>query len=111
MTSVPTAAEYRDQLCRLLDRGKGTLSDAELSTLRAVVRSRRNRRRGGETIQAPTAIEAHAEGIVDVLESAAKVLRPRETQELDDFVTGIERPASDRVGGYAPVRLHRRASN
>jgi hypothetical protein len=107
MTAAPTADEYRDQLRRLLDRGRDTLTDEEQSTLRMVVRARRNRRRGCETIQASTAIDAHAATIVEVLESAARVLRPRETQELDDFVSGIERVVPDH-NPYVPVRLHRR---
>jgi hypothetical protein len=108
MTSVPTAVEYRDQLRRLLDQGRDTLTVDEQHTLRTVVRARRNRRRGSETIQASTAIDAHAATIVEVLESAARVLRPRETQELDDLVSGIEPRAPDPGNRYAPVRLHRR---
>jgi hypothetical protein len=111
MTSVPTVGEYRDQLRCLLDRGRETLTDEEQSTLRRVVRERRNRRRGRERIPAVTAIDAHALMIVDVLESAARVLRPRETQELDDFVTGVERAAPDPGNGHMPVRLHRRGGN
>ncbi len=111
MTSVPTAAEYRDQLRRLLDRGRDTLTNDEQHTLRTVVRARRNRRRGHETIQTSSAINAHAVMIVDVLENAARVLRPRETQELDDLVAGIERPAPGPGDRYNPVRLHPRNSN
>ena len=111
MTSVLTAGEYRDQLRRLLDRGKETFTDEEQSALRTVVRERRNRRRGSEQTPATAAIEAHAMAIVDVLESAARVLRPRETQELDDLVAGIEPPVPDAGGRYAPVRMHRRAGN
>jgi hypothetical protein len=111
MTSVLTAGEYRDQLRRLLDRGKEAFTDEEQQTLRAVVRERRNRRRGSEQILASAAIDAHALAIVNVLESAARVLRPRETQELDDLVAGIE-PAEPQSGArYAPVRMHRRAGN
>jgi hypothetical protein len=111
MTSVLTAGEYRDQLRRLLDRGKETFTDEEQSTLRAVVRERRNRRRGGEPTVASAEIDAHALAIVDVLESAARVLRPRETQELDDLVAGIEPAEPDTGTRYAPVRMHRRAGN
>ena len=111
MTSVLTAGEYRDQLRQLLDRGKEAFTDEEQQTLRAVVRERRNRRRGSEQTLASAAIDAHALAIVHVLESAARVLRPRETQELDDLVAGIE-PAEPQSGArYAPVRMHRRAGN
>ena len=111
MTSVLTAGEYRDQLRRLLDRGKQAFTDEEQSTLRAVVRERRNRRRGSEPTRASAAIDAHAVAIVEMLESAARVLRPRETQALDDLVAGIEPPAPDSGARYAPVRMHRRAGN
>jgi hypothetical protein len=107
MTPAPTAGEYRDQLRRLLDQGRDTLTVEEQQTLRTVVRARRNRRRGSETIQTSTAIDAHAITIVELLESAARVLRPRETKELDDFATGVERVAPDH-DPYIPVRLHRR---
>jgi hypothetical protein len=53
-------------------------------------------------------VNTRASEIVEVLESAARVLRPRETQSRDDFVAGVEAPevpASD----YAPVRLRRRS--
>jgi predicted ThiF/HesA family dinucleotide-utilizing enzyme len=107
MTPARTAGEYRDQLRRLLDRGRETLTVEEQQTLRTVVRARRTRRRGSETIQTSTAIDVHAATIVEVLESAARVLRPRETQELDDFVIGVERAVPDH-DPYIPVRLHRR---
>src|SRR5712691_12613354 len=64
MTSVLTAGEYRDQLRRLLDRGKETFTDEEQSTLRLVVRERRNRRRGSEQTLASAAIDAHALAII-----------------------------------------------
>lgn len=111
MTSVLTAGEYRDQLRRLLDRGKATFTDEEQSTLRAVVRERRNRKRGSAPTNTSAAIDAHALAIVDVLESAARVLRPRETQELDDLVAGIEPVEPEPSTRYAPVRMHRRAGN
>jgi hypothetical protein len=110
MTSVPTAAEYRDELRRLLDRGRDTLTTEEQHTLRNVVRAHRNRRRGHDTIQTSSPIHAHAAMIVNVLENAARVLRPQETQDLDDLVAGIERLAPEPGDRYAPVRLRRRNS-
>lgn len=111
MSTVLTAGEYRDQLRGLLDRGKQAFTDEEQKTLRAVVRERRNRRRGSEPTSASPAIDAHAVAIVEMLESAARVLRPRETQELDDLVAGIEPAVPDTGARYAPVRMHRRAGN
>jgi hypothetical protein len=77
--------------------------------LRGAVRERRNRRRGREPSAATTEIAQRVEEIVQLLENAACVLRPRETQELDDLVAGKE-PAEPTAGYTTPVRLHRRGA-
>ena len=111
MSSAPTVGEYRRQLGRLLAQCQASFTDEEQGTLRAVVRERRNRRRDREETPASAEIARQSEAIVQVLESAARVLRPRETQELDDLVAGRE-PAEPRfVGSSTPVRLRRRGAS
>ena len=108
VTSVPAVGEYRDHLCELLEQSDAKLIPEEREILRAVVRERRYGRSQRLQASASAAVNTRASEIVEVLESAARVLRPRETQSLDDFVAGVEAPevpASD----YAPVRLRRRS--
>ena len=108
MTSVPAVGEYRDRLSDLLKQSDTNLDVEEQETLRAVVRERRYGRSQRLQASASAAVNARACEIVEVLESAGRVLRPRETQVLDDFVAGIEtQPVA--ASDYAPVRLRRRS--
>jgi hypothetical protein len=111
MTQVLTAGEYRHQLSRVLLQCQTTLSDEQQRVLRTVVRERRSWRRNREQTPIPAAISRQADEIVQLLESAARVLRPRETQELDDLVAGTVRAAPQPVGSNTPIRLHRRGSS
>jgi len=107
VASVPAAGEYRDRLCELLVRCEASLGAEDQVALRAVVRERRYGRNRREQDAASDAVNARASEIVAVLESAARELRPRETQALEDFVAGIEPPPVT-APDYAPVRLRRR---
>ena len=109
MTQVLTAGEYRNQLRHVLLQCQTSLSDEQQLVLRTVVRERRSWRRNREQTPIPVAIRGHVDEIVQLLESAACVLRPRETQELDDLVAGTE-PAAQRLAYNTPIRLHRRGS-
>jgi hypothetical protein len=107
VTSVPAVGAYRDRLCELLEQCDGKLVAEEREMLRAVVRERRYGRSQRLQASASAAVNARACEIVEVLESAARVLRPRETQSLDDFVAGVKaQPVA--APDYAPVRLRRR---
>ena len=108
MTSVPAVVEYRDRLCELLKCSDATLATEERDTLRAVVRERRYGRSQRLQGFVSAAVNARASEIVAVLEDAARVLRPRETQSLDDFVAGVEAQAVV-APDYTPVRLRRRS--
>jgi hypothetical protein len=108
MVLVRTAHEYRHQLRSLLADCRASLSEEEQRVLRAVVRERRNWRRDREQTSAPAAINQRAEQIVQLLESAARVLRPRETQELDDLVAGKKPAERQVVVPGTPVRVRRR---
>jgi hypothetical protein len=107
VTSAPTVGEYRDRLNELLKSFDADLGDGEQDTLRAIVRERRFGRSQQLQSSASALINARANEIVAVLESAARVLRPRETQALDDFVAGVDTP-DVAAPDYAPVRLRRR---
>jgi hypothetical protein len=109
MVLVRTADEYRHQLRSLLADCRASFSEEEQRILRAVVRERRKWRRDREQMSAPAAINERAEQIVQVLESAARVLRPRETQELDDLVAG-RKPIQREAAPGTPVRVHRRSA-
>ena len=110
MSSVLTADEYRNQLRHLLADCQTSLTDEEQGTLRMVVRERRNRRPNRAYTPASAAINEQAAAIVQLLESAAQVLRPRETQELDDLVAG-RKPADPHLPSQStPVRLRRRGA-
>lgn len=108
MTTVPTAGDYRQQLRHLLVRSQTSLTDEQHRVLLTVVRERRSWRRSRELTPAPAAISRQADEIVQLLESAAQVLRPRETQELDDLVAGREPVAPTSSSHNAPIMLHRR---
>lgn len=107
MTTVLTAGEYRHQLRHLLVQSQTSLTDEQQRVLRTVVRERRNWPNREQTPM-PAAISRRADEIVQLLESAARVLRPRETQELDDLVAGKEPTAQQPAGYNTPVLLHRR---
>lgn len=110
MSSVLTAGEYRNQLRNLLAHCETSLTHEEQGTLRLVVRERRNRRPNRAYTPASAAINRQAAAIVQLLEGASRVLRPRETQELDDLVAG-RKPADPHLPSQnTPVRLHRRGA-
>jgi hypothetical protein len=88
MTTMRTILQYRSELEALLDDRAAPLTDAETTALRAIVRERRSGRRGQPGTPAPSHILQRADGIVDLLNAAARELRPRETQQLDDLVAG-----------------------
>jgi hypothetical protein len=111
MTTVPTAREYHYELGCLLAQCRASLTDEQQRVLRDVVRARRNWRPNREQTPVPAAISRHADEIVQLLESAAQVLRPRETQVLDDLVAGKEPVVQQPTGYNTPVRLHRRGSS
>jgi hypothetical protein len=77
--------------------------------LRALVRERRNGRRRHTQVSASAEVNKQANKIVLLLESAGRVLRPRETQELDDLVAGRAK-VEPKAPAYAPVRLRRRGA-
>ena len=110
MSSVVTAGEYRNQLRHLLANCETSLTDEEQGTLRTVVREQRNRRPNRAYTPASAAINRHAAAIVQLLEGAAQVLRPRETQELDDLVAGREPAVPHLPSQNTPVRPHRRGA-
>jgi len=83
------------------------LSAGDIASLRAIVRQRRNGRRNQATPPGAARIRKRADEIVALLGEAARELRPRETQELDDFVAG--RPAKTCSTPSYPVRMHRGA--
>ena len=110
MATVLTAGEYRQRLRHMLSRCQTSLTDEQQRVLRTVVRERRSWQRNREQQPIPAAISDRADEIVRLLESAARDLRPRETQELDDLVAGKE-PAARQPGAHTTrVRLHRRGS-
>ena len=108
MTKLLTAGEYRQQLHLLLGDCRTSLTDEQQRVLRTVVRERRNWRPSREQTPSPAVISRQADEIVQLLEHAARVLRPRETQELDDLVAGKEPVARHPAGESTPVLLHRR---
>ena len=69
------------------------------------MRQRRNGRRNQEPPRATTHVCERADKIVALLEAAARELRPRETQELDDLVAG--KPPEAGSSPSIPVRMHR----
>jgi hypothetical protein len=109
MDGARTLPEYQAKLQVLLDGVTAPLSTEEISSLRAIVRQRRNGRgngRGnGETPRAAPHVCKRADEIVALLAAAARELRPRETQELDDLVAG--QPPKTAPAPSVPVRMHR----
>jgi hypothetical protein len=103
--AAKTLAEYRARLQILLDGVAAKLRADESSVLRAIVRQRRNGRRNQEPLRAAPCVRECAGEIVALLEAAARELRPRETQELDDLVAG--QPAKTDPPPSVPVRMHR----
>ena len=99
----PTVDEYTETLRALLQDPVEPLSAEESVDLRAIVRERRSGRRSQTTASA--AVHERADEIVEMLGRAARHLRPRETQQLDDFVAGKE-PEPALVVRH-PVRPHR----
>ena len=101
---------YLALLSTLLERCDSKASDEDRLTLRTAVYERRTW--GPRRAQTPTsvAIGKKADEIVQLLEGASRVLRPRETQALDDLVAGREAPV-DTGTPYQPIRLHRRGGS
>jgi hypothetical protein len=95
---------FTDRLSALLEEAEADLGPDRLDALRALVHERRNPRRGGPAQIPPADLARPADAIVDVLEEASRVLRPRETQQLDDRVAG-KAPVE---GQPAPRRARRR---
>jgi hypothetical protein len=100
-----TLPEYQAKLQFLLDDRGVRLSTEEISSLRAIVRRRRNGHASAKTPRAAPHVCARADEIVALLMAAARELRPRETQELDDLVAG-KLPKTQPTPN-APVRMHR----
>lgn len=104
-----TLGEYRERLDGMLGDAEGALSAAGLGTLRTAVRERRNLRRGSSPSPTPPDVATRADAIVVVLDEASRVLRPRETQELDDLVAG-KRPPKPAPTPRGAARRHQRGS-
>jgi hypothetical protein len=100
-----TLQEYHEVLGTLLADPARPLADDEAAMLRALVRERRNGRRDRPVIEAPSHLCERADRIVALIGSAARDLRPRETQELDDVVAG--RPPKPVAAPRQPVRSRR----
>jgi hypothetical protein len=105
MDGARTLPEYQARLQMLLGGRAAPLSAEEISSLRAIVRQRRNGRRNQETLRAAPHVCERATEIVTLLAAAERELRPRETQELDDLVAG--RPPKAGPPPSVPVRMHR----
>lgn len=110
MTTAPTSDGYLALLSSLLEQCDSKATEEDRRTLRIAVYERRNW--GPKRAQTPTsaAIGKKADEIVKLLEGAARVLRPRETQALDDLVAGRAAPV-DNGTPYQPIRLHRRGGS
>lgn len=110
MSAAPDGDGYLALLSTLLERCDSKASEEDRLTLRTAVYERRTW--GPRRAQTPTsvAIGKKADEIVQLLEGASRVLRPRETQALDDLVAGREAPV-DTGTPYQPIRLHRRGGS
>lgn len=110
MTAAPDGDGFLALLSTLLERCDSCASEEDRQTLRVAVYERRIW--GPRKVQTPTsdAIGKKADEIVKLLEGAARVLRPRETQALDDLVAGRQAPV-DTGTPYQPIRLHRRGGS
>jgi hypothetical protein len=105
MDDARTLAEYRSKLQALLQDAAVTLTDDQAAALREVVRERRNGRRDQVSTPVVPPVRQRAEEVVTLLAAAARELRPRETQELDDLVAG--RAPKPEMPTSFPVRLRR----
>jgi len=104
---VITLGAYRQQLGTLLEDSESSLTEGDLAALRAIVGERRNGWNIRVRTKPPNAVvRRRAEDILLLLDAAARHLRPRETQQLDDLVAGRE-AVSAPPEPSAPVRLHR----
>ncbi|MEP6892804.1 MAG: hypothetical protein ABI927_03395 [Gaiellaceae bacterium] len=110
MTPAPNGDGYLTLLSSLLAQCDSKSSEEDRESLRLAVYERRTW--GPRRVRTPTsvAIGKQADEIVKLLEGAARVLRPRETQALDDLVAGRE-AAVDMGTPYQPIRLHRRGGS
>jgi hypothetical protein len=110
MAIAPDGDGYLALLSSLLEQCDSKASDDDRRLLRTVVYERRTW--GSRRQRTPTsaAIGRKADEIVALLEGASQVLRPRETQALDDLVAGREAPV-DNGTPYQPIRLHRRGGS
>ena len=101
-----TLPEYRAALDDLLNDPAQQLTEDESSALREIVRRRRNGRRDQTQLRAAPHVCQRADEIVDLLSVAARELRPRETQQLDDLVAGrVPRPTTP-SSSYQVRRRH-----
>jgi hypothetical protein len=105
MIDSRTFSEYREALEALLADPASPLTDDDVAALRAIVRERRNGRNGQALTQSTKRIHRQADAIVELLGSAARDLRPRETQELEDIVAG--RAPATPPPARSPIRSHR----
>ena len=107
MSTAPDGDGYLALLSSLLEQCDAKSSDEDRLTLRTAVYERRTW--GPRRAQTPisASIGKKADEIVKLLEGASRVLRPRETQALDDMVAGRIAPV-DNGTPYQPIRLHRR---
>jgi hypothetical protein len=110
MSAAPDGDGYLALLSTLLERCDSKATEEDRQTLRIAVYERRTW--GPRRAQTPTsvAIGKKADEIVQLLEGASRVLRPRETQALDDLVAGRVAPV-DTGTPYQPIRLHRRGGS
>ena len=88
MSTTTAMTTYRVRLADLLDDASTALDPDQLAALRTSVHERRVRQRGHEVGRVPVRLAGRVEEIVGLLDDAARTLRPRETQELDDLVAG-----------------------
>jgi hypothetical protein len=105
VSALRTLSEYRAALDTLLGDCAASMTDDEISALRATVAERRNARRDRVPTQPTPDVGRRADDILSLLQAAARDLRPRETQELDDLVAG--RVRRDDPPASQPVRLRR----
>jgi hypothetical protein len=99
----PTLDEYAVSVRTLLRHAAETMSDEDVAAVRTIVHECRAGR--GRRTTASASVYASADEIVELLGRAARHLRPRETQQLDDLVAG-KVPKPD-VTLRHPIRSHR----
>ena len=106
MGATTSLLAFTNRLSALLREAEADLRPDRLDALRELVHRRRNPRRGEPARTPPADLARRADAIVDVLEEASRVLRPRETQELDDRVAGKAPVEGQPDGRRARRRQH-----